>query len=146
MKRKINIKKIAWIVFALYLLFAFGIGFKEKKTTETYVEQLPGTIVTKIYSAYGTGRGTIWVPIFEVNLDNGESISAPVTDGYNEYDKALPGMHDPSVSSSRAPVLEYANTIHEGDRVIVTKISAEQYGKQITEYGIIVDMQNKMGE
>lgn len=144
MKRKVNIKKIAWAALVLYLIFAFGIGLKEKKATETYVEQLPGTIVTKIYSAYGTGRGTIWVPIFEVALDNGESISALVTDGYNEYDKAFPGMHDPS--SNQASVLEYANTIHEGDRVIVTKISADQYGKLITEYGIIVDMQNELNE
>lgn len=142
MKRKVNIRKIAWAALVLYLIFAFGIGFKEMTTTKTYVEQLPGTIVTKTYSAYGTGRGTIWVPVFEVALDNGENISAPITDGYNEYDEVFPGMHVPSASLSKAPILEYANTIHEGDRVIVTKISAEQYGKLITEYGIIVDMQN----
>lgn len=142
MSMEINIRKIAWAVFFLYLIFALGVGFKEKRTTKTYVEQSPGTIVTKTYSVYSTRWGTIWIPIFEVNLDNGESVSAPVTDGYNEYDEVFPGMHDPSSNSSQAPVLEYANSIHEGDRVVVTKISAEQYGKYITEYGIIVDMQN----
>ena len=40
MKRKVNIRKIAWAALVLYLIFAFGIGFKEMITTKTYVEQL----------------------------------------------------------------------------------------------------------